>query len=76
MLATYVPQMETQFEDFVEQHIRGHEGNPIVMFPKIRRCIMEMPLKLILGIGHEAQALVSHSRLNYACYESEIAANS
>jgi hypothetical protein len=60
VLATYVSQMEQGCKAFVDTHINGKEGSPVAIYEPIRAFLIEMPLRLILGLGDTAPEIVSN----------------
>jgi hypothetical protein len=63
VLATYVSQMEQGCRVFLDKHIKGKEGSPVAMYEPIRAFLIEMPLRLILGLGDTAPEIVSTHNL-------------
>jgi hypothetical protein len=59
VLATYVSQMEQGCRVFVDTHINGKEGSSVAIYEPIRAFLIEMPLRLILGLGDTAPEIVS-----------------
>jgi hypothetical protein len=53
--------MEQGCRVFVDTHIKGHEGTPVAMYEPIRAFLIEMPLRLVLGLGDTAPEIVSVS---------------
>eukprot|EP00953_Heterococcus_sp_UTEX-ZZ885_P010424 6086-Heterococcus_DN1.PRE.1 len=46
--------MEQGCKAFVDRHIKGKEGSPVAIYEPIRAFLIEMPLRLILGLGDTA----------------------
>jgi hypothetical protein len=59
VMATYVSQVEQGCRAFVDRHIKGKENSVIAMYEPIRAFFIEMPLRLILGLGDTAPETVS-----------------
>jgi hypothetical protein len=51
--------MEQGCKAFVDRHIKGKEGSPVAIYEPIRAFLIEMPLRLILGLGDTAPEIVS-----------------
>jgi hypothetical protein len=51
--------MEQGCRVFVDTHIKGKENSVLAMYEPIRAFFIEMPLRLILGLGDTAPETVS-----------------
>jgi hypothetical protein len=48
----------------VDTRINGKEGSPVSIYEPIRAFLIEMPLRLILGLGDTAPEIVSTDSLS------------
>ncbi|KAG5191049.1 cytochrome P450 [Tribonema minus] len=54
IVANYVSRMESASEDWLRDVVEPALGKPTKMYEPVRRFMMEMPLRLVLGLGDAA----------------------